>query len=146
MKRKPGIEKLMKTRADLRELGGKVLLGDYPADNDLSKETVAPKNSEKSLEMLALTFCRPGLAWLMDQLKGIFISFPDSEDIMKKLSESAGKITETGKPREKDLMLFLIGEAENITDEKMAGRLGKILKSVKGLSSTVKDNQKAKFK
>jgi hypothetical protein len=144
MKRKPGIEKLMKTRADLRELGGRVLLGDYPAENGLSKGAGAPGSSGESLEMIALTFCRPGLAWVMDQLKGIFISFPDSEGIMKKLSETAGKITETGRTREKDLMLALIGEAENMTDDKMAGRLGKILSSVKGLSPMVKDNLKSK--
>ncbi len=133
MKHKPGLEKLMKAKADLRELGGRVLLGDYPSDSNLGID-VESSCTGASLEMLATTFCRPGLSWAFGQMEGIFADYPDRTDILAKLVSAAGKAKNSGGMQEKNLILAIICEAEGIIEEMMSGRLTKIMKSVASLS------------
>jgi len=131
MKKKSGLEKLMKTKAELRELGGRVLLGDYPADVDTMVECKL-----SSIDTLALTVCRPGFAWALTQIEGFFADYPDMTEIMEKLILEARRIAENAGLKEKNIMLAVICEAEGIVEEKMSGRLARIMKSVTELSRT----------
>jgi hypothetical protein len=144
MNRKAGLESLMKTKGELRELAGRVLLGDYMSECESvhpsgENFTAGVKGQAESLEMLALTFCRPGLTWLLGQLEDVFGKFPDRSEVMKRLADKAAGINCSCLIPERSLMLGVIDEAECIIDEKMAGRLGRILNSVKGLSTKVKE-------
>jgi len=129
MKKKSGLEKLMKTKAELRELGGRVLLGDYPADAQTGDKFCG-------IDILSLTVCRPGFAWALNQIEGFFADYPDMTEIMEKLILEARRIAENAGLKEKNIMLAVICEAEGIVEEKMSGRLARIMKSVTELSRT----------
>jgi hypothetical protein len=132
----------MKTRGELRELAGRVLLGDYPDNGcikDHSGEPADLPEHQENMEMLALTFCMPGLAWLFGQLDKLFEGYPDRDAIIRKLFDSAAKLRGGRNSSERGIMLNVIDSAESVIEEKTAGRLGRILKSVKGLTSQAKE-------